>query len=148
MSKWDPTFLSCTWGAGGSSQERTMAVCATAQVVHGVETLLHLTCTNMEKQSIDEALLVSLQVGVAAAAAATHLICRKPKKPASRTSWPCVAMPLVAMNTGHLPTMASLMPLIWCGTFDNNTGTTFVLAWRAIRKATWMLNRNKTICCT
>ncbi|ORZ13542.1 methylenetetrahydrofolate reductase-domain-containing protein [Absidia repens] len=64
MSKWEPTFISCTWGAGGSSQERTMAVCSTGQVVNGVETLLHLTCTNMEKESLDEALLKAKDAGI------------------------------------------------------------------------------------
>ncbi|KAI8338345.1 methylenetetrahydrofolate reductase-domain-containing protein [Chlamydoabsidia padenii] len=64
MSKWEPTFISCTWGAAGSSQERTMAVCSTAQVVNGVETLLHLTCTNMEKESLDEALMKAKETGI------------------------------------------------------------------------------------
>ncbi|KAI8097425.1 methylenetetrahydrofolate reductase-domain-containing protein [Halteromyces radiatus] len=64
MCQWEPAFISCTWGAGGSSQERTMAVCSTGQIVNGVETLLHLTCTNMEKENIDIALKKAKETGI------------------------------------------------------------------------------------
>ncbi|CAO3637361.1 unnamed protein product [Cunninghamella echinulata] len=64
MSKWEPSFMSCTWGAGGSSQDKTLAICSTAQVVNGVETLLHLTCTNIEKSTIDEVLKQAKESGI------------------------------------------------------------------------------------
>ncbi|KAG1219178.1 hypothetical protein G6F35_007703 [Rhizopus arrhizus] len=56
MSQLQPEFISCTWGAGGSTHERTLELCSTAQSVHGLDTLMHLTCTNMEKDKIDVAL--------------------------------------------------------------------------------------------
>ncbi|ORX63211.1 methylenetetrahydrofolate reduct [Hesseltinella vesiculosa] len=64
MAQWEPTFMSCTWGAGMSTEERTMSICSTAQVVHGVETLLHLTCTNMDITHIDEVLKSAKEAGI------------------------------------------------------------------------------------
>lgn len=58
MATLEPYFVACTWGAGGSTQQRTLEVCSTAQSVYGLETLMHLTCTNMEKEKIDRALEV------------------------------------------------------------------------------------------
>ena len=58
MARFEPDFIACTWGAGGSTQDRTLEVCSTAQTVHGFETLMHLTCTNMGKDKIDRALKV------------------------------------------------------------------------------------------
>ncbi|KAI8059531.1 methylenetetrahydrofolate reductase-domain-containing protein [Gongronella butleri] len=64
MAQWEPTFMSCTWGAGGSTKERTLSICSTAQVVNGVETLLHLTCTNMDMSQIDHVLKTAKEMGI------------------------------------------------------------------------------------
>ena len=48
-----------TWGAGGSTQERSLELAGASQGM-GLETCLHLTCTNMGKKMVDEALKVSL----------------------------------------------------------------------------------------
>lgn len=58
MARLEPTFISCTWGAGGSTSEKTLDICTTAQSVYGLETVMHLTCTNMEKETLDKALKV------------------------------------------------------------------------------------------
>jgi 5,10-methylenetetrahydrofolate reductase len=62
MAQTQPVFISCTWGAGGATAERTIALCATAHSVYGIETLMHLTCTNMGKDKVDEALKVSSMI--------------------------------------------------------------------------------------
>lgn len=68
MARLRPDFISCTWGAGGSTQERTLEVCTTAQSMYGLETVMHLTCTNMEKATID----LALQVRIACPTTSKH----------------------------------------------------------------------------
>ncbi|GMM55295.1 methylenetetrahydrofolate reductase (NAD(P)H) [Maudiozyma humilis] len=54
-----PQFIDITWNAGGNasklSQSSTELV-STAQSVLGLETCMHLTCTNMPREQIDDAL--------------------------------------------------------------------------------------------
>ncbi|KAI9321335.1 methylenetetrahydrofolate reductase-domain-containing protein [Dichotomocladium elegans] len=64
MARLGPDFIACTWGAGGSTQQRTLEVCTTAQSMHGLETLMHLTCTNLEKSKIDCALQEAKEAGI------------------------------------------------------------------------------------
>lgn len=58
MQALSPTFVTCTWGAGGSTFEKTTELSAVAQTVHGLETCMHLTCTNMDRGKVDDALEV------------------------------------------------------------------------------------------
>ena len=53
-----PLAVSITWGAGGATSDRTMDL-AEEVVKLGVEVILHLTCTNMPKAKVDQALAVS-----------------------------------------------------------------------------------------
>lgn len=64
MSQLNPEFISCTWGAGGSTHDRTLELCSTAQHMYGLDTLMHLTCTNMEKDKIDLALSQAKEAGI------------------------------------------------------------------------------------
>lgn len=52
-----PLAVSVTWGAGGSTAERSLEL-AQQIVGMGVEVILHLTCTNMPKDKVDTALQV------------------------------------------------------------------------------------------
>lgn len=54
-----PEFIDITWGAGGSRPAATLEVVSTAQKVYGVETCMHLICTNNPTDKIDKALNVS-----------------------------------------------------------------------------------------
>ncbi|WPK27059.1 hypothetical protein PUMCH_004430 [Australozyma saopauloensis] len=56
MMALNPLFLSITWGAGGSTSEKSLDLAATCQKELGVTTVLHLTCTNTNKEVIDHAL--------------------------------------------------------------------------------------------
>ena len=51
-----PEFIDVTWNAGGESSELTLEVCKTTQNEIGLDTCIHLTCTNMPLQKIDAAL--------------------------------------------------------------------------------------------
>lgn len=58
MQRFGPEFIDITWGAGGTSADLTTELVATAQSVYGLETMMHLTCTNMPVEKIDAALKV------------------------------------------------------------------------------------------
>jgi hypothetical protein len=53
-----PIAVSVTWGAGGATADRSLEL-AEHVVKMGLEVILHLTCTNMPKARVDEALEVS-----------------------------------------------------------------------------------------
>lgn len=51
-----PLFIDITWNAGGTSSTLTSDMVNTTSTVLGLETCMHLTCTNMPLELIDEAL--------------------------------------------------------------------------------------------
>ncbi|KAK1270287.1 Methylenetetrahydrofolate reductase 2 [Acorus gramineus] len=59
-SGWSPTygpsFCDITWGAGGSTADLTLDIANRMQNMVCVETMMHLTCTNMPVEKIDHAL--------------------------------------------------------------------------------------------
>ncbi|PHZ12312.1 methylenetetrahydrofolate reduct [Rhizopus microsporus ATCC 52813] len=63
MQRFGPEFIDITWGAGGSSADLTTEIVATTQSVYGLETMMHLTCTNMPIEKIDKALEAAKQCG-------------------------------------------------------------------------------------
>lgn len=58
MQRFGPEFVDVTWGAGGTSAELTLDIVTNSQSVYGLETMMHLTCTNMPVEKIDNALKV------------------------------------------------------------------------------------------
>ena len=52
----NPLFITVTWGAGGSTSEKSLDLAITCQKELGLTTVLHLTCTNTNKDIIDNAL--------------------------------------------------------------------------------------------
>ena len=51
-----PLFCDITWGAGGSTADLTLDIAAKMQNEMCVETMMHLTCTNMPQEKLKEAL--------------------------------------------------------------------------------------------
>ncbi|KAJ3786873.1 methylenetetrahydrofolate reductase-domain-containing protein [Lentinula aff. detonsa] len=51
-----PEFIDITWNAGGRTSELTAEMVKTCQGLVGIETCMHLTCTNMPKEKVDFAL--------------------------------------------------------------------------------------------
>ncbi len=49
MSELKPAWIDVTWGAGGSTSALTLEICTNTQNLVGLETMMHLTCTNMKK---------------------------------------------------------------------------------------------------
>lgn len=50
MKEQDPLYCDVTWGAGGATSDLTLDLCKTLQNIVGLESNMHLTCTNMEVQ--------------------------------------------------------------------------------------------------
>ncbi|GAA6064554.1 hypothetical protein JCM10212_005781 [Sporobolomyces blumeae] len=63
MSALDPTWMHVTWGAGGSTQERSLELAGASQGM-GLETCLHLTCTNMQEGVLDKTLKRAKELGI------------------------------------------------------------------------------------
>mmetsp|Transcript_44827 Transcript_44827/g.114603 ORF Transcript_44827/g.114603 Transcript_44827/m.114603 type:complete len:601 (+) Transcript_44827:95-1897(+) len=64
MVAYGPTFCDITWGAGGSTADLTLDIAKKMQNEVCVETMMHLTCTNMPKEKLDEALIVIKEAGI------------------------------------------------------------------------------------
>lgn len=58
MSALLPSWVAVTWGAGGTTQERSLFLAEAASAQLGLNPCLHLTCTNMEKAKLDQTLTV------------------------------------------------------------------------------------------
>ncbi|KAF6761644.1 methylenetetrahydrofolate reductase [Ephemerocybe angulata] len=51
-----PEFIDITWNAGGRTSDLTSEMVKTCQGLIGIETCMHLTCTNMPREKVDIAL--------------------------------------------------------------------------------------------
>ncbi len=56
--------MDITWGAGGSTADATLDIAITAQKYHGVDIMMHLTCSHMTKEAIRSALLRAREGGI------------------------------------------------------------------------------------
>lgn len=60
----NPLFVTVTWGAGGSTSEKSLELASMCQKLLNLTTVLHLTCTNTNKEIIDDALEKAKKNGV------------------------------------------------------------------------------------
>ncbi|KAF8964011.1 methylenetetrahydrofolate reduct [Flammula alnicola] len=63
LSALNPLAISVTWGAGGSTKDRSLELAGLTQS-NGLNTILHLTCTNMQMGLIDEVLKALKEQGI------------------------------------------------------------------------------------
>jgi methylenetetrahydrofolate reductase (NADPH) len=59
-----PLFVTVTWGAGGSTADKSLELAELCQRELGLTTCLHLTCTNMSKELVDRALEDAKALGI------------------------------------------------------------------------------------
>ncbi|KAF1935537.1 methylenetetrahydrofolate reductase-like protein [Clathrospora elynae] len=59
-----PLFVTVTWGAGGSTATKSLELAEICQRQLGLTTCLHLTCTNMNRSLIDDALEQAKVLGI------------------------------------------------------------------------------------
>lgn len=64
MALLGPAWFDVTWGAGGSTSKLTIEICKNAQKYVGVETMMHMTCTNMPVEELREALKKAREAGI------------------------------------------------------------------------------------
>eukprot|EP00891_Asterochloris_glomerata_P001320 jgi/Astpho2/1320/e_gw1.00024.9.1_t len=56
LASYGPEFCDITWGAGGTTADLTLEIASKLQNMVCVETMMHLTCTNMPKEKLSDAL--------------------------------------------------------------------------------------------
>lgn len=59
-----PAFVSVTYGAGGSSRQRTVELVQRIKGEHGIEAMAHLTCVRSDREEIDRVLGQLKQAGI------------------------------------------------------------------------------------
>lgn len=59
-----PLFVTVTWGAGGSTAAKSLELAEICQRQLGLTTCMHLTCTNMNRALVDEALEEAKALGI------------------------------------------------------------------------------------
>lgn len=64
MSALGPLWIDVTWGAGGSTSKLTHDICDTAQNYFHLETMMHLTCTNISVEEVRLALEQAKAAGI------------------------------------------------------------------------------------
>lgn len=64
LRKYEPAFVSCTYGAGGSTQTRTLDLCEDIQDRHGLPVMSHLTCVGATREQLAEYLTEAGSRGV------------------------------------------------------------------------------------
>jgi methylenetetrahydrofolate reductase (NADPH) len=79
-----PSFIDVTWGAGGRLSHLTCEMVNVAQTVYGLETCMHLTCTDMEKSKIDAALKEAYKAGC------TNILALRGDPPREKEKWVAV----------------------------------------------------------
>lgn len=84
MAGLEPLAINITWGAGGSTKDQTLELAELTQKEYGIDTVMHLTCTNMVQGSVDDALRVCYSFDVESPRHAE--LCRLPKKLESKIS--------------------------------------------------------------
>ena len=79
-----PAFIDVTWGAGGTLSHLTCEMVKVAQTVYGLETCMHLTCTDMGKEKVDAALEDAYKAGC------TNILALRGDPPREKEKWEAV----------------------------------------------------------
>ncbi len=84
MYHFGPKFVDITWGAGGRVAELTSEMVAQAQTYFGLETCMHLTCTDMGEAKVDDALRRAYKAGC------TNILALRGDPPRDKEAWEAV----------------------------------------------------------
>jgi methylenetetrahydrofolate reductase (NADPH) len=60
----EPSFVSVTWGAGGSTREKTIGIVSRIRENHGLEAMAHFTCVGATTQDLHAALRQMRDAGI------------------------------------------------------------------------------------
>jgi methylenetetrahydrofolate reductase (NADPH) len=64
LAKFDPAFVSCTYGAGGSTRTRTVDICRTIQERFRLTATAHFTCVGSTRDELHEWLEIARGAGI------------------------------------------------------------------------------------
>ena len=64
MRDMNPVWIDVTFGAGGSTTDRTLSICDKAANEYGMDVMMHLTCTNMTITDLDHVLNRMKECGI------------------------------------------------------------------------------------
>ncbi|KAF8343930.1 MTHFR-domain-containing protein [Cantharellus anzutake] len=64
LAQLGPLAITVTWGAGGSTRNRSLDLAGLCQSEHNLNAILHLTCTNMEKGTVEATLRSAKERGI------------------------------------------------------------------------------------
>jgi methylenetetrahydrofolate reductase (NADPH) len=64
LARFRPGFVSCTYGAGGSTRTRTVDICRTIQQRHGLTATAHFTCVGSTRDELLEWLRLAVSSGI------------------------------------------------------------------------------------
>ncbi|HTD65216.1 MAG TPA: methylenetetrahydrofolate reductase [NAD(P)H] [Candidatus Limnocylindria bacterium] len=64
LMKLKPDFCSVTYGAGGSTRDKTLSIVESIQNQHGLTAMSHLTCVNSTKEQLREVLVDAKRRGI------------------------------------------------------------------------------------
>lgn len=81
MYNFGPKFIDITWGAGGRIAELTCEMVLQAQSVYGLETCMHLTCTDMGLEGVNDALSKAYKAGC------TNILALRGDPPRDQEKW-------------------------------------------------------------
>ncbi|RYP15538.1 hypothetical protein DL765_005657 [Monosporascus sp. GIB2] len=81
MYDFGPKFIDITWGAGGRIAELTCEMVVQAQTYFGLETCMHLTCTDMGEEKVNDALARAYKAGC------TNILALRGDPPREKEKW-------------------------------------------------------------
>lgn len=81
MYEFGPKFIDVTWGAGGRIAELTCEMVVQAQTYFGLETCMHLTCTDMGEEKVNDALQKAYKAGC------TNILALRGDPPREKEKW-------------------------------------------------------------
>lgn len=81
MHHFGPKFIDITWGAGGRIAELTCEMVVQAQTYLGLETCMHLTCTDMGEEKVNDALRKAYKAGC------TNILALRGDPPREHEKW-------------------------------------------------------------
>ncbi|KAH6631899.1 methylenetetrahydrofolate reductase-domain-containing protein [Chaetomium tenue] len=81
MYNFGPKFVDITWGAGGRIAELTCEMVVQAQTYLGLEACMHLTCTDMGEEKVNDALRKAYKAGC------TNILALRGDPPREQEKW-------------------------------------------------------------
>ena len=76
-----PLFADFTWGAGGSTSDLTLDLCKKAKTEYNTNPNMHITCTNVDRNTIDDALKTCKEAGI------TNILALRGDPPVGQEVW-------------------------------------------------------------